>query len=74
MNLDIRIPTGLLFSIIGAILAIYGAATRGAEMYQKSLDINMNFWWGLALVVFGLAMLGLAWRASGSVGKRDGVG
>jgi hypothetical protein len=73
MNLDIRIPTGLLFSIIGVILIVYGAFTRGSEMYQKSLGININFWWGLALVAFGLVMLALAWRASGTAGKRDHV-
>jgi hypothetical protein len=66
MNLDIRIPTGLLFSIIGVILVIYGAVTHFTDptMYEKSLNINVNLWWGLALVAFGMVMLALAWRAS----------
>jgi uncharacterized membrane protein HdeD (DUF308 family) len=64
MNLDIRTPAGLLFSLIGAILAVYGLIS--GPIYEKSLGINVNLWWGLVLVVFGVAMLRLAWRA----GKR----
>lgn len=58
MGLDIRLPIGLMFSIIGAILAIYGAATGSdAGMYQSSLTININLWWGVVLFVFGAIML-----------------
>ena len=43
MGLDIRWPIGLMFSLIGLLLTIYGFATSGdAEMYQRSLDININ--------------------------------
>jgi hypothetical protein len=34
MQADIRFPIGLLFSIIGVILAVYGFMTSGAEMYR----------------------------------------
>ena len=64
MQLDIRIPIGLLFGILGVIMAIFGVITGSdAEMYQRSLGINVNLWWGLVLVAFSLVMLGLAWRA-----------
>jgi hypothetical protein len=64
MNLDIRIPMGLLFGIIGVLLTVFGVFS-GQEIYdQHSLGINVHFLWGLVLVVFGMAMLGLAWRAS----------
>ncbi len=54
MNLDIRLPIGLLFSILGALLTFYGLITMGnAAMYQRSLDIDVNLWWGVALLVFG---------------------
>ena len=68
MQLDIRYPIGLLFSIIGLILVGFGIYTEffQRDIYERSLGINVNLWWGLALVVFGAAMLGLAWRA----GKR----
>jgi len=62
MSLDIRIPTGLLFAILGLILACFGMASDPA-IYQRSLGINVNLWWGLALVAFGLVMLLLARRA-----------
>jgi hypothetical protein len=56
--LDIRLPIGLMFSLVGALLAAYGAITSGnAEIYKRSLDININLIWGIALLVFGGAML-----------------
>ncbi len=65
MGLDIRWPIGLLFSLVGALLVIYGLATLSdAEIYRRSLDINVNLRWGLVLLVFGASMLTLAWRAS----------
>ena len=55
--LDLRLPIGLMFSLVGGLLAIYGLATWGnPKCYQCSLGININFWWGLILTVFGLLM------------------
>ena len=63
MGLDIRWPIGLMFSLIGALLTGYGAFTgSNADLYKRSLDININLYWGLVLLVFGLLMLILAWR------------
>jgi hypothetical protein len=63
MGLDIRWPIGLMFSLLGAMLVIYGLATAGdTEVYRSSLGINVNLRWGLVLLVFGLVMLLLAWR------------
>jgi len=63
MGLDIRWPIGLMFSLIGALLLVCGLVTRSdAEMYKRSLDININLYWGLLLLVFGLSMVTLAWR------------
>jgi len=63
MRLDVRWPIGGMFSIFGAILTVYGIVSNRA-MYEKSLGINVNLWWGLVLLAFGLVMLGLAVRAS----------
>jgi hypothetical protein len=58
MGLDIRLPIGLMFSLIGIILVVYGFFTGSdAEMYKRSLDLNINLIWGCLLLVFGLAML-----------------
>lgn len=57
MGLDIKIPIGLMFAIFGAILGIYGVATEGNSMYEISLSVNINLWSGIAMFVFGIAML-----------------
>ncbi len=62
MTLDIRTPIGYFFSLIGAILVVFGLVSDRA-IYERSQGINVNLWWGAALLVFGLAMLGLARRA-----------
>jgi len=58
MDLDIRTPMGLMFTLMGAMITIYGAVTSGNTMYgEHSLGININLWWGLALTAFGVCML-----------------
>jgi hypothetical protein len=65
MGLDIRWPIGLMFSLIGALLVIYGLVTgSNSEIYQRSLGLNVNLYWGLLLLVFGGWMLTMAWRGS----------
>ena len=68
MNFDLRLPIGLLFSFYGLLLTIYGAISD-SQIYERSLKINVNLRWGLVLLVFGLAMLFLAWRARGRSSK-----
>lgn len=58
MGLDIRLPIGMMFSLLGALLAIYGLATGSdSAMYGSSLGLNINLWWGLVLFLFGAIML-----------------
>ena len=58
MGLDIRLPIGMMFSLLGAILVIYGLATGSdSELYKSSLDMNINLWWGGVLFIFGAVML-----------------
>lgn len=55
---DIRIPIGLMFTIIGIIISIFGVVTTSdSAMYQKSLGINVNIIMGLLMLAFGLVML-----------------
>ena len=54
MGLDLRLPIGLMFALIGALLVVVGLIT-GPE--KKALDININLWWGLALILFAAFML-----------------
>lgn len=62
MRLDLRLPIGLMFTIFGALLSLYGLVSNRA-IYTRSLGINVNLWWGLVLLAFGGVMLGFALRA-----------
>jgi hypothetical protein len=63
MNLDLRYPIGLMFTIDGVLLTVFGfISDRG--IYDRSLGINVNLWWGLVLLVFGVVMLTFAIRSS----------
>jgi hypothetical protein len=62
MGLDIRLPLGLIFLIIGAIMTIYGACTWGSPIYGASMGINLNVIWGAVMLVFGGIMLALSRR------------
>ncbi len=56
MNLDLRLPIGLLFAIYGVILT--GVGFFGpAALTERSLGVNINLWWGLVMLGFGVAML-----------------
>ena len=55
MGLDIRWPIGLMFTLIGVLLAVYGAVIQSD--HAISLGININLIWGLVLLVFGVFML-----------------
>jgi hypothetical protein len=70
MSLDLRLPIGLMFTIFGAMLVAYGLVSDGA-IYARSLGINVNLWWGMVLVAFGLVMLGLA-RSGRKAGASPG--
>jgi len=64
MSPDLRIPMGLMFTLLGIILTAFGIATRGnMELYVRSLGINVNLWWGIVVLIFGQIMFQLG-RAS----------
>jgi hypothetical protein len=56
MNLDIRLPIGGLFTLLGLLLTGYGLVS-GSEIYQRSLGHNVNLYWGLVVLAFGLVFL-----------------
>ena len=49
---------------MGIVIGGYGIATNGNAMYQTSLNININLWWGIVMFVVGLIMLAMGIRAS----------
>ena len=71
MGLDIRIPIGSLFVLLGALLAGYGLFSNPA-IYQRSLGIDINLWWGVALLIFGFAMVVIMiWKPRGLISTRE---
>ena len=61
---DIRLPIGVLFLLLGAVLTVYGVATRSdIQLYARSENITINLWWGLVMLVFGGLMLYYGKRA-----------
>jgi hypothetical protein len=56
MGLDVKLPIGLLFTIFGVLLVIYGF-TSDPAIYTKSLGMNINLRWGFLMLAFGLVML-----------------
>ncbi len=50
MNLDLRLPMGLMFLITGAMMTIFGIFTWGSPIYEKSMGMNINLIWGLGHV------------------------
>jgi hypothetical protein len=65
-GLDIRAPIGGLFTVLGGMLAGYGLFASGRSgSPQLTSGANVNLWWGLVMLVFGIALLFMA-RASRS--------
>ncbi len=62
MGLDLRIPVGALFALIGVLLGVYGGATLG-QPGTAPTGVPINLVWGLVLLAFGTALLALARRA-----------
>ena len=61
--MDLRLPIGIIFTLYGFIMIGYGIFTRSSAIYEKSLGINVNIWWGCLLLVFGLVMYFFARRS-----------
>ena len=64
MQLDIRLPIGLMFSLLGILLLIVGLFAGGQS--TQSQQTSVNLWWGVVMLVFGTVMLVLGRRGSAS--------
>jgi hypothetical protein len=71
--IDVKLPIGLMFTLLGGLLLLYGLTTfADEEVYRKALGININLWSGSGMLVFGLTMLAFSrWRLAGSDGRPD---
>ena len=71
MGIDIRLPIGILFFLIGLILTVYGSLVDTSH-YRQSLDFNINLVWGIVLLVFGALMFLLGRRGMRPAAQQSG--
>jgi hypothetical protein len=67
-GLDIRAPIGGLFTLLGVLLVGYGLVAGSPSAATGAPETNVNLWWGLVMMVFGILMLQLARRAKSRPG------
>ena len=56
-DLDVRVPIGALFTVLGVLLTAYGALEPTAVKSAFTRGGQINMWWGLVMLVFGVLML-----------------
>ena len=59
--LDLRFPSGWFFALLGAFLIGYGLLVPSAR--ASLTDINVDLYCGIAMLIFGVCLLLLAFRA-----------
>lgn len=62
-GLDIRAPIGGLFSLLGLMLAAYGLVAGSRTASDLAPVTNVNLWWGVVMLAFGIIMLLMSRRA-----------
>lgn len=70
MGLDIRLPIGLMFSILGLLLVGFGLL-GDKTIYHRALGININLWWGMVMFSFGVVMFLLGRRGTATARPSD---
>jgi len=65
-GLDIRAPIGGLFSLLGLMLAGYGLVAGSRTTSDVAPVTNVNLWWGMVMLLFGIVMLVMSRRAMAS--------
>jgi hypothetical protein len=62
MGMDIRVPLGAMFALLGLLLTAFGVFGNKA-IYAQTLGIDVNRDWGIVLLIFGAIMLYLGLRS-----------
>lgn len=65
-KMSIALTIGATIALIGLVIFLYGLF--GPADYSRSDGININLWWGLLMLVFGLIM-----AAGGYISARRSV-
>ncbi len=59
---DLRRPTGFLFALLGVLLVLYGLISPEVQAPMEP-GVNVNLWCGATLLLFGVSLLWLSYRA-----------
>ena len=59
---DLRLPSGIFFALLGAILCATGLLAPGAG--APLTDVNINLYSGISMLLFGGILLWLSRRPS----------
>lgn len=62
--MDLRVPSGWFFTLVGLILIGWGL--YAPDVRAALTDTNVNLYSGISMLVFGIFLLLLAWRATRS--------
>ena len=62
-GMDIRAPIGGLFTLLGVMLAGYGLVAGSRTTSDVAPVTNVNLWWGVVMLLFGILMLALSRRS-----------
>ena len=60
--MDLRVPSGILFTLLGLILMTLGVVYSG--VHAALTEINVNLYCGISMLVFGGILLLLARKRS----------
>jgi uncharacterized membrane protein HdeD (DUF308 family) len=60
--LDLRVPSGWFFTLLGLILMAYGLFQP--QLRAALTDLNVNLYCGIAMLLFGVFLLVLARRGA----------
>jgi uncharacterized membrane protein HdeD (DUF308 family) len=61
--MDLRVPSGWFFTLVGLILLGMGVFAPHANAAPLTTE-NVNLYAGACMLVFGIFMLAMAWRAT----------
>jgi hypothetical protein len=56
-DLDVRVPIGGLFTLLGLLLVAYGLFQPRVAAAAFTRGGQINLWWGVVMLAFGVFML-----------------